>query len=122
MIPVAEDLVVIPIFELDDFLRLILPSVDQNSALAFLVVKASPIVVFCRISLIAAHYPVRQGFATELNSAVVIAQLHLDAQNEVLELLFGDQKGVAVQSDAFGGADDHAVVHFPQPGIAVPTI
>ena len=57
-----------------------------------------------------------------VDAAVAVAHLHFKPQHEVGVAFASDEEGIVVQRDALGRADDHAVAHFPEAGIAIPAI
>ena len=121
VIPVAEDLVVVPVLELDHLFGLALPAIHQRAA-AFFLVDIAPVIVLGGIGLVSAHHPVGERLAAKLDAAVVIAQLHFRAQDEVAVRLLANEERIVGHGDAFGMAHDHAVAHAPHARIAVPSV
>ena len=84
--------------------------------------NVSDAALLTRIGLQAFHHIAWQFLTTELDAAVVVAQLDVQAQFEILILAaFIDEECVAFdRCDAVGGSDNDAVLHLPHLGIALP--
>src|SRR5690606_21678730 len=75
------------------------------------------------IGLVAADNVFGKLFASKLNTAVVIAKLHLCSQNEIGKLAsLVNKEGVLFDFYSLRGANNYTVSHLPETGVAFPTV